>query len=81
MSIYRVSVVRFNISFRIGEKENLDSLIKKVVSAKEVNHKGQGLWVTLRKLHGDFKKVRVGENGSHSVSTVDSGYAETTEIN
>lgn len=35
----------------------MDSLIKKVVVAKEINHKGQGLWVSLKVLQGDVKQV------------------------
>ncbi|XP_056005673.1 dedicator of cytokinesis protein 1-like isoform X3 [Ostrea edulis] len=41
-----------------GEKEFMDSLIKKVVVAKEINHKGQGLWVSLKVLQGDVKQVK-----------------------
>ncbi|XP_062566377.1 dedicator of cytokinesis protein 1-like isoform X2 [Saccostrea cucullata] len=41
-----------------GEKEFMDGLIKKVVVAKEINHKGQGLWVSLKVLQGDVKQVK-----------------------
>ncbi|CAH1782976.1 unnamed protein product [Owenia fusiformis] len=41
-----------------GDKESLDSAIKRALGGKEINHKSQGLWVTLRKLHGDIKQVR-----------------------
>lgn len=37
----------------------MDSLIKKVVVAKEINHKGQGLWVSLKVLQGDVKQVQL----------------------
>ena len=46
------------LSLRCGEKDFLDNVIKKAVAAKEINHKGQGVWVTLRKLQGDLKQVR-----------------------
>jgi dedicator of cytokinesis protein 1 len=36
----------------------MDSLIRKVVSAKDINHKGQGLWVSMKILMGDLKQVR-----------------------
>ncbi|KAI0221767.1 Dedicator of cytokinesis protein 1 [Lamellibrachia satsuma] len=41
-----------------GEKDFLDNVVKKVVTAKDINHKGQGVWVTMRKLHGDLKQVQ-----------------------
>lgn len=54
-----------------GEKDSLDSLIKKIINSKsgEVNskdHKGQGLWISLKMLHGDLKQVR--EEYPHLVS-------------
>ena len=36
----------------------MESLIKKVVSAKDINHKGQGLWVSMKILMGDLKQVQ-----------------------
>ncbi|XP_064631450.1 dedicator of cytokinesis protein 1-like isoform X3 [Lineus longissimus] len=41
-----------------GEKEFMDSVMKKVLGAKEINHKGQGLWVSLQLLPGDLSQVR-----------------------
>ncbi|KAK3528544.1 hypothetical protein QTP70_002788 [Hemibagrus guttatus] len=41
-----------------GENDFLQSVINKVISAKEVNHKGQGLWVTLKLLPGDIHQIR-----------------------
>jgi len=35
----------------------MDAIIKKAIVAKDINHKGQGLWVTMRKLLGDFAQV------------------------
>lgn len=44
-----------------GDRESLDSALRRlVVASKEVSHKehkGQGLWVSLRLLHGDLKQV------------------------
>ena len=28
----------------------METIIKKAILAKDINHKGQGLWVTMRKL-------------------------------
>ena len=39
----------------------MDSLIRKVVSAKDINHKGQGLWVSMKILMGDLKQVYIFE--------------------
>lgn len=41
-----------------GESDFLQSVINKVITAKEVNHKGQGLWVTLKLLPGDIHQIR-----------------------
>ncbi|XP_021375284.1 dedicator of cytokinesis protein 1-like isoform X4 [Mizuhopecten yessoensis] len=41
-----------------GEKEAMESLIRKVVVAKDINHKGQGVWVSMKILSGDPKQVR-----------------------
>ncbi|RWS31375.1 hypothetical protein B4U80_06775 [Leptotrombidium deliense] len=53
-----------------GEKDTLDSLIKKIISQKseisEKEHKGQGLFVFAKLLPGDIKYVR--DTQSHLVS-------------
>uniref|UniRef100_UPI00398F7855 dedicator of cytokinesis protein 5 isoform X1 n=2 Tax=Pristiophorus japonicus TaxID=55135 RepID=UPI00398F7855 len=41
----------------IGENEPLTSVFNKVIAAKEVNHKGQGLWVSMKLLPGDIQQV------------------------
>ncbi|XP_037134483.1 dedicator of cytokinesis protein 1 [Syngnathus acus] len=41
-----------------GESDFLQTVINKVITAKEVNHKGQGLWVTLKRLPGDIHQIR-----------------------
>ncbi|XP_075889561.1 dedicator of cytokinesis protein 1 [Nelusetta ayraudi] len=41
-----------------GESDFLQTVINKVITAKEVNHKGQGLWVTLKLLPGDIHHIR-----------------------
>uniref|UniRef100_A0A3P9A4Y0 Dedicator of cytokinesis 1 n=1 Tax=Esox lucius TaxID=8010 RepID=A0A3P9A4Y0_ESOLU len=41
-----------------GESDFLQAVINKVIAAKEVNHKGQGLWVTLKRLPGDIHQIR-----------------------
>ena len=41
-----------------GERDFLEILVKKHIAAKEVNHKGQGLFVNLQLLHGDLKQVQ-----------------------
>ena len=35
----------------------MENVIKKVIVAKEINHKGQGLWVSMMILPGDMKQV------------------------
>lgn len=53
-----------------GDHDFLDSVIRKILTAKEVSqkdHKGQGLWCCLKLLHGDIKQVR--EENPHLVST------------
>ena len=42
---------------RCGQGEFMDNVIKKVITAREINHKGQGLWVSLKVMHGDLKQV------------------------
>ncbi|XP_053072388.1 dedicator of cytokinesis protein 5 isoform X4 [Acinonyx jubatus] len=49
----------------IGENEPLTSVLNKVIAAKEVNHKGQGLWISLKLLPGDLTQVQ--KNFSHLV--------------
>ncbi|XP_043912113.1 dedicator of cytokinesis protein 1 [Protopterus annectens] len=54
---------QLNISSRFsprvaGENDFLQTVINKVIAAKEVNHKGQGLWVTLKRLPGDVTQIR-----------------------
>ncbi|XP_058526020.1 dedicator of cytokinesis protein 5 [Ochotona princeps] len=49
----------------IGENEPLTSVLNKVIAAKEVNHKGQGLWVSLKLLPGDLSQIQ--KNFSHLI--------------
>uniref|UniRef100_F6UKH4 Dedicator of cytokinesis 5 n=1 Tax=Ornithorhynchus anatinus TaxID=9258 RepID=F6UKH4_ORNAN len=42
----------------IGENEPLTSVLNKVIATKEVNHKGQGLWISLKLLPGDLAQVQ-----------------------
>ncbi|XP_071389833.1 dedicator of cytokinesis protein 5 isoform X1 [Centroberyx affinis] len=42
----------------IGENEPLTAVFNKVIATREVNHKGQGLFVTLKLLPGDLGQVR-----------------------
>ncbi|XP_004848415.1 dedicator of cytokinesis protein 5 isoform X1 [Heterocephalus glaber] len=49
----------------IGENEPLTSVLNKVIATKDVNHKGQGLWVSLKLLPGDLTQVQ--KNFSHLV--------------
>lgn len=57
MQYFMYSLTKLCQFKRCGEKDNLDMLIKKAVTPKEVNHKGQGLWVTLKKIQGDLRQV------------------------
>ncbi|XP_070212219.1 dedicator of cytokinesis protein 1-like isoform X7 [Littorina saxatilis] len=41
-----------------SQGEFMDNIIKKVIGAREINHKGQGLWVSLKVLPGDLKQVQ-----------------------
>ncbi|XP_067134875.1 dedicator of cytokinesis protein 1-like [Centruroides vittatus] len=53
-----------------GERDFLENVIRKVLAAKDITqkeHKGQGLWVCLKLLHGDLKQVR--EENPHLIST------------
>ena len=47
-----------NLLLRCGERDFMENMIRKVTSTKEINHKGQGLYVQLRRLHGDIKQVQ-----------------------
>nr|XP_033811011.1 dedicator of cytokinesis protein 2-like [Geotrypetes seraphini] len=40
------------------ENDFLHNLIKKAVDAKDINHKGQGFWVSMKMLAGDLSQVR-----------------------
>jgi len=42
---------------RCGERDFMDAIIRKAIVAKDINHRGQGLWVMMRKLPGDFAQV------------------------
>ncbi len=42
---------------RCGERDFIENVVRKVISTKDVNHKGQGLWVNMRKLPGDVQQV------------------------
>ncbi|XP_026884955.2 dedicator of cytokinesis protein 5 isoform X1 [Electrophorus electricus] len=42
----------------IGENEPLTAVFNKVIATREVNHKGQGLFVTLKLLPGDLAQVQ-----------------------
>uniref|UniRef100_A0A669D2J2 Dedicator of cytokinesis 5 n=1 Tax=Oreochromis niloticus TaxID=8128 RepID=A0A669D2J2_ORENI len=42
----------------IGENEPLTAVFNKVIATREVNHKGQGLFVTMKLLPGDLTQVR-----------------------
>ncbi|KAE8619097.1 hypothetical protein XENTR_v10009604 [Xenopus tropicalis] len=42
----------------IAENEPLTAIYNKVIAAKEVNHKGQGLWISLKLLPGDLAQVQ-----------------------
>ena len=35
----------------------MEAIIKKAITARDINHKGQGLWVTLRKLLGNLAQA------------------------
>uniref|UniRef100_A0A674K3S0 C2 DOCK-type domain-containing protein n=1 Tax=Terrapene triunguis TaxID=2587831 RepID=A0A674K3S0_9SAUR len=41
-----------------AENDFLHTMIKKAVEGKEINHKGQGFWVSLKMLWGDLSQVR-----------------------
>ncbi|ESO09209.1 hypothetical protein HELRODRAFT_109536 [Helobdella robusta] len=41
-----------------GEHDFMEVVIKKSILAKDINHKGQGLWVTMRNLVGDMAQLQ-----------------------
>jgi dedicator of cytokinesis protein 1 len=49
-----------------GERDSLDAVVRKILSAREISHKGQGLFISLKLLHGDIKQIR--EEYAHIVS-------------
>ncbi|CAG2106061.1 unnamed protein product, partial [Medioppia subpectinata] len=52
-----------------GERDSLDAVIRKIISAREISQKeckGQGLFVSIKLLHGDQKQIR--EEYAHLVS-------------
>ncbi|XP_049862449.1 dedicator of cytokinesis protein 1 isoform X3 [Schistocerca gregaria] len=51
-----------------AERDNLDGTLRRILLLKEVpqrDHKGHGLWISLKLLHGDIKQVR--EENPHLV--------------
>ncbi|XP_077992462.1 dedicator of cytokinesis protein 1-like isoform X2 [Glandiceps talaboti] len=40
-----------------SDNESLDNVLKKVIGAKEINSRGQGLWFTMRMMHGDIAQI------------------------
>ncbi|XP_059148668.1 dedicator of cytokinesis protein 1-like isoform X3 [Physella acuta] len=49
---------QYFIPFQHCNEDFMYNVIKKVISAKDINHRGQGLWVSLKVLPGDIKQVR-----------------------
>ncbi|XP_054707947.1 dedicator of cytokinesis protein 1-like [Uloborus diversus] len=52
-----------------NERDFLDNLLRKVLTFKEVSqkeHKGQGLWICVKLLHGDLKQVK--EENPHLIT-------------
>lgn len=47
------------------DKDNLDGTLRKILNNKDINSKGQSLWVSVKLLHGDIKQVR--EENPHLV--------------
>ncbi|NWX10556.1 DOCK2 protein, partial [Caloenas nicobarica] len=41
-----------------GDNDFLHNMIRKAVEGKDINHKGQGFWVSLKMLWGDLSQVR-----------------------
>ncbi|CAG2069407.1 unnamed protein product, partial [Timema podura] len=53
---------------RCAEKDNLEGTLRRILTLKDLTqkeHKGQGLWTSLKLLHGDIKQVR--EENPHLV--------------
>ena len=47
----------------------MENGVRKAVDGRNINHKGQGVWVSLKLLLGDIKQVitiKVKVSGSHS---------------
>uniref|UniRef100_A0A8C5X508 C2 DOCK-type domain-containing protein n=1 Tax=Malurus cyaneus samueli TaxID=2593467 RepID=A0A8C5X508_9PASS len=42
----------------VADGDFLHNMIRKAVEGKDINHKGQGLWVSLKMLWGDLSQVR-----------------------
>ncbi|XP_043920391.1 dedicator of cytokinesis protein 2-like [Protopterus annectens] len=42
----------------VAENDFLPNLIKKAIEVKDINHKGQGLWVSMKMLCGDLNQIR-----------------------
>eukprot|EP00106_Octopus_bimaculoides_P019984 XP_014787426.1 PREDICTED: dedicator of cytokinesis protein 1-like isoform X1 [Octopus bimaculoides] len=40
-----------------GEREFLETVIKKITSGRESDHKGQGVWVSIKVLEGDSQQI------------------------
>lgn len=48
------------VHFRCCERDNLDGTLRRILTVKELphkEHKGQGLWTSIKLLHGDLKQV------------------------
>ena len=48
------------VRFRCFDRDNLDGTLRRIFTLKELSHKehkGQGLWTSLKLLHGDLKQV------------------------
>ncbi|KAH9503217.1 Dedicator of cytokinesis protein 1 [Bulinus truncatus] len=56
---------QYFVPFQHCNDDFMYNIIKKVITAKDINHRGQGLWVSLKVLHGDMKQVK--ENYPHLV--------------
>ena len=47
------------LCYRCGEKDFMENCVRKAVDGRNINHKGQGLWVSLKLLSGDIKQVGI----------------------
>jgi len=57
---YNVITLSYSITHcynRCADRDSMELIIKKAIVARDINHKGQGLWVTMRKLLGDLAQV------------------------